>query len=436
VEFLVIFLLIAINGFFALSEIAFVSSRREIIEAENERGSRSARLVLRMMNEPDRFLSSIQVGITIIGVISGAYGGVAIADNLSRLVMTLGIPASIAYKLSLFLVVSIITYFSIVLGELVPKTIGLKSPEKVILAVMPAVNIFSMVTHPVVSFLSFSTRIVLRLFHVKQSKIDNSDDPLKEILGIARAAAIKNKISNEQEGIIANTARLRSTKVNQIMVKRIDMKFLTTTMSLADALVASHVHHHTRFPLIEPVSGSIPGYINFKDIVNTLRLNPANPSLLGICRPVASFKETDTVNLVLRKLITTHQHIALVRDATDKVTGMITMEDILETIVGSIQDEYDVLPAHCYEISPGRFVTGGGATLKKLRTQLGEALPDDDRTIDLWIRERLGANLKVESSYCSGGLTFIIRKVSRSHVYELIIETRPCPQGEPAPLPA
>ena len=425
-EFLVIFMLIAINGFFALSEIAFVSSRRDIIEAEMERGSRSAALVLRMMNEPDRFLSSIQVGITIVGVVSGVYGGVAVADNLSRLVMTLGVPAAFAFKLSLFLVVGIITYFSIVLGELVPKSIGLKSPEKVILAVMPTVNVFSVITHPVISFLSFSTRIVLRVLNVKQSKIDASDDPLKEILGIARAAAIKNKISNEQEGIIANTARLRSTKLNQIMVKRGDMKFLTTGTSLADALVASHVHHHTRFPLLDPTSDSIPGYINFKDIVNTLRLNPANPSLLGICRPLTSFKEMDSVNLVLRKLITTHQHIALVRDAKDKVTGMITMEDILETIVGSIQDEYDVLPAHCYEISPGRYVAGGGATLRKLRPLLGEAIPDDDRTIDLWIRERLGANLKVESSLCLGGLTFIVRKVSRSHVYELIIEVKPC----------
>jgi putative hemolysin len=350
--------------------------------------------------------------------------------------MTLGISAPIAYKLSLFLVVGIITYFSIVLGELVPKSIGLKSPEKVILAVMPTVRIFSIITHPVISFLSFSTRVVLRILNIKQSKIDESDDPLKEILGIARAAAIKNKISNEQEGIIANTARLRSTKLNQIMVKRGDMKFLTTGMSLTDALVASHVHHHTRFPLLDSASNAIPGYINFKDIVNTLRLNPVNPSLLGICRPVTSFKETDTVNLVLRKLITTHQHIALVRDNSDRVSGMITMEDILETIVGSIQDEYDVLPAHCYEISPGRYVAGGGATLRKLRSLLGDLIPDDERTIDLWIRERIGANLKVESSYCQNGLTFIIRKVSRSHVYELIIEVKPCDLVTPQPVAA
>jgi len=421
-EILVILVLIAINAFFALSEIAFVSSRREIIEAEKDRGSRNTSMVLRMMNAPDRFLSSIQVGITLVGIISGVYGGVAIAGDVSKLVMAIGVSQVIAFDISLFIVVGIITYLSIVLGELVPKSIGLKSPEKVILSVIPIINAFSIIAHPAISFLSWSTRIILGIFRIKPSRIDSSDDPLREILGIAKAAAIKNKISNEQESIIVNAARLRSTKLYQIMVKRADMKFLTTAMSLNDSLIASHIHHHTRFPLVDSSTNEICGYINFKDIVNTLRLNPSNPSLRGISRPISSFKETDTVNQVLRKLITTHQHIAIVRNIDNQVTGMIAMEDILETIVGSIQDEYDIIPAHFYEISPARFIAGGGITLKKLHSTLGNAIPDDERPLDLWIREHLGGNIKVESLMVYNGLSFIVRKISRSHIYEVIIE--------------
>ena len=423
-EILVIFVLIAVNAFFALSEIAFVSSRREVIDAEKERGSRKAILVLRMMDSPDRFLSSIQVGITLVGIVSGVYGGVAIADDVSKLISKTGLSLEITFDISLFLVVGMITYLSIVLGELVPKTIGLKSPEKVILSVIPIVNTFSIITHPVISFLSWSTKIILRILGMKPTGIDSSDDPLREILGIAKAAAIKNMISREQEGIIANTARLRLTMLNQIMVRRADMKCLTTAMSLEESLIASHVHHHTRYPLIEIITNEICGYINFKDIVNSLRLNPSNPTLQGISRPIVSFKETDTVNWVLRKLISSHQHIALVRNAENRVSGMISMEDILETIVGSIQDEYDILPTHFYEISPHRFVAGGGISLFKLHAILGNDIPESERSLDLWIRENLGGNLKVESLLHHNGLLFIVRKVSRSHIYEVIIETQ------------
>jgi putative hemolysin len=422
VEMLIIVLLIGVNGFFALSEIAFVSSRREFIEAERDRGVRNAQTVLLMMDKPDRFLSSIQVGITLVGIISGVYGGIAIADDLSNLIMRTGLPQEIVTDVSLVLVVGIITYLSIVLGELVPKTIGLKTPERIILAVIPAIRIFSLIAHPVVSFLSWSTKIILRAFGTKPSGIDSFDDPLREILGIAKAAAIKNKISREQEGIIANTARLRATKLFQIMVKRTDMKYLSIGMSLPDALVASHIHHHTRFPLIDETSAEIIGYVNFKDIVNTLRLNPDNPSLRGICRPIISFKETDTINAVLRRLITTHQHIALVRDAQNTPVGMVTLEDILETIVGEIQDEYDSIPDHLYAISPGRYISGGGVTMKKLRRALGTSLPDDERTVDLWMRERLGVNITSDMTITLRDFLFIIRKVSRSHVYEVIIE--------------
>jgi putative hemolysin len=423
-EIFIILLLIGINGFFALSEIAFVSSRRGIIESERDRGARNADTVLRMMDEPDRFLSSIQVGITLIGVVSGVYGGVAIADELSKIIARVGLSQEITKDISLVLIVGVITYLSIVLGELVPKTIGIKSPEKVILAVIPVVKVFSLLTYPVVSFLSWSTKVILRTIGIKPSGIDSSDDPLREILGIAKAAAIKNKISREQEGIIANTARLKSTKLYQIMIKCIDMKFISTAMTLQDALVASHVHHHTRFPLTEEPSGGIIGYINFKDIVNTLRINPSNPSLKGICRPIVSFNENDTINFVLRRLITSHQHIALVRNHETKVVGMVTMEDILETIVGDIQDEYDFIPDHFYEISPGRFISGGGVTLKKMRLTLGISIPDDGRTVDLWIREHLGANIKAEMTMIHDTFSFLIRKVSRSHVYEVIIEKK------------
>jgi putative hemolysin len=425
-EILIVLALIAINAFFALSEIAFVSSRREFIDSEKEKGVKNAEQVLKMMDTPDRFLSSIQVGITMVGVISGVYGGVAIAGHISGFFVLLGLQESLANQTSLVLVVGMITYLSIVLGELVPKTMALRDPERVILTVIPVITAFSRITYPVVSFLSWSTKMFLKCIGMKTSGISSSDDPLEDILGIAKAAAIRNQISREQEGIIIRTAQLKTTKLSQVMVKKNEMRCLTISTSLTDALIFAHIHQHTRFPLIDDSNGKMLGYVNFKDIVNTLRINPANPSLKGICRPIIYFNENQSINFAMRRLITSHQHIAIVQDNENAVVGMITLENILETIVGEIKDEYDIIPDHLFEIFPGRYMAGGGVVLKELFnavTTAGEGT-NDVRTIDQLIREHLGIELKAEMSMEYNGLKFTIRKVSRSHVYEVIIEKK------------
>jgi putative hemolysin len=423
-EIIIVLVLIAINGFFALSEIAFVSSRREIIEGERESGSENAAMVIRMMDTPDRFLSSIQVGITMVGVISGVYGGVAIAAHITGLFIWLGMGVRLAHDVSLVFVVGIITYLSIVLGELVPKTLALRDPEKVILAVIPVITVFSGITFPVVSFLSWSTKAFLKCIGQQTSRLNSSEDPLQEILGIAKAAALRNKISREQEGIIIRAARLKTTKLSQIMVKRSEMRCLTVSTPLPDALIFAHIHQHTRFPLIDESNNNILGYVNFKDIVNTLRINPVNPSLKGIYRPIIYFYDNQSINFALRRLITSHQHIAIIQDNDNNVVGMLTLENILETIVGDIKDEYDIIPDHLFEIFPGRYMAGGGVVLKDLYEAIMTDVIEDTRTIDQLLREHLGMELKAEMQLEHIGLKFTIRKVSRSHVYEVIIEKK------------
>jgi putative hemolysin len=423
-EILIVLALIAVNAFFALSEIAFVSSRREFFESEKEKKSKNAEQVILMMDSPDRFLSSIQVGITMVGVISGVFGGVAIADHISGLFTRLGLSERLAHDISLVSVVGIITYLSIVLGELVPKTMALRNPEKVILAVIPVITIFSKITSPVVSFLSWSTKMFLKIIGQTTSGMNSSEDPLQEILGIAKAAAIRNQISREQEGIIIRAAHLKTTKLSQIMVRRTEMRCLTTTTTLPDALIFAHIHQHTRFPLTDGPEEKILGYVNFKDIVNTLRINPANPSLKGICRPIIYFYENQSINFALRRLITSHQHIAMVQNNDNNVVGMITLENILETIVGDIKDEYDIIPDHLFEIFPGRYMAGGGVVLKDLYAATTLDVVEDSRTIDQLLREHLGMELKAEMQLEHQGIKFYIRKVSRSHVYEVILEKK------------
>lgn len=422
-ELFIILILIGINAIFALAEIAFVSARRELIESFENQGNKNAKLVLNMMNAPDRFLSVIQVGITLIGIISGTFSGITLADRLAEYLKTLSFFIPYANTISVFTVVTIVTYLSIIFGELVPKSIALKNPEKFILVLIPFISMFSIIMNPVVSFLSMSTKFILKLIGIKPGSIDKDSDPLKEILGIAKMAAIKNKIDYEQEKIIKNAISSRNLSVKDIMVHKSDMRILTTDMSPSDALVASHVHHHTRYPLIDNSNNDqIIGYVNFKDIVNTVRLNPLSPSLKGISRPIEYVSENDKVTKVLRHLIRVHQHIAIVRSKNGSVCGLITLENILETFVGDIKDEYDILPEYLYEINESRLLAGGGILLSSLRERIGPAIPDLRKTLCQWIFELSPKPLKVECTIKYNGIDFKIRKMSRSRINEIIVD--------------
>jgi len=422
-EIIIIIFLIAINGVFALAEIAFVSARRELIESHVNQGSKSAQIVLSMMETPDRFLSVIQVGITLIGIISGTFSGIALSEDLAVVIKRFPLLSHHADSIALIIVVTFVTYFSIVFGELLPKTIGLKNPEKFILALIRPIGFFAKLMGPIVSFLSMSTMFLLKILGMKPGRLDEGSDPIKEILGIAKMAAIKNKIDPLQEKIIKNAISTRKLTVKDIMVQKNEMRTLTTDMSPADALVAAHVHHHTRYPLIDNENYfQVIGYINFKDLVNTLRLNPLSPTLKGIKRPIAYVNEKEKVTDALRNLIRTHQHIAMVRDEHNQVVGLITLENILETIVGDITDEYDIVPEYLYEITETRLLAGGGVSLITLHNRIGPEIPELNKTLCQWLLEMTNKPLKIESVLTWQEIQFEIRKMSRSRISEIIID--------------
>ncbi len=424
-EIIVIFILILINGIFALSEIAFVSSKREILEGLQASGSRNAAKVLKMMNEPDTFLSSIQVGITLIGIISGAFGGVILADDLCIIMKKAHIFEAYAYQISMVFIVASVTYISIIFGELVPKSLGLRNPEKTILMLYPVINIFSRLAYPAVALLSFSTRLILKIAGLGLTGIDQIADPVKTILGIAKSAAIKNKIHKQQANIITNAINIKDVTVAELMVKKDEIKYLSADMSLNQALVEAHIHHHTRYPIVEGNDiNRIIGYVNFKDIMNAVRLSPEKPTVRNISRNVLFVSDSEKVPDVLQKLIKSCQHIAIVRSASGgtTTTGLISLENLLETIVGDIRDEFDILPEFIYNLTEERWLAGGGVQLDKISKTVGVSLPEPDKSLCQWLMEISDANIRVENRIEYGELIFHIRKMSRSKVYEVIIE--------------
>jgi len=193
-------------------------------------------------------------------------------------------------------------------------------------------------------------------------------------------------------------------------------------MSLAEALIEAHIHHHTRFPLSKGEDrNEIIGYVNFKDIVSALQLNPKDPSLKGICRPVLSVEQNESVSSLLNRLIKTYQHIAIVKDLKGKVCGVVTLEDVIESIVGEISDEYDLLPDYFYQIAENRYVVGGGIAMSRLTSEFCRVLSEESMNLDEWVRARLGRAPRSEDIIEYEDIVFNVRKVRRSSLYEAIV---------------
>lgn len=302
--------------------------------------------------------------------------------------------------------------------ELLPKTLGVKFNKR--LAVISAIplKILIKIFYP----LMVVTSALNRPFDSKKSAAKKMD-ALSEISILTRYAASNKVISSEQEQIVSRSIQLSHLKAKNIMLHKNDIKFLSTDMSLAEALIEAHLHHHTRFPLTEGKDvDKVIGYVNFKDIISALQVNPQNPTLRGICRPIIELYTNEKLTEVLKKLTQSYQHIALIKNRHNKTEGLITMEDVIETIIGNINDEYDVLPDYCYPIAENRYLSGGGVRLNTIKNYFDGLTEKEDLTLNEYLLKEMKQKPTRDSVYQKGNVKFIIRKILRNRIFEAIIE--------------
>ncbi len=311
----------------------------------------------------------------------------------------------------------ILSYIVIQWGIVLPRTLGIrfKIPMAVIIAI--PLYVLTLICKPLVMIVG----LVNRPFEAKRTA--NNLSPLLEIATLAQSAALDHQISREQAHLIERSIQLSRMKARDIMVDIGEINFLSDTMSLNDALVASHMHHHTRFPLTRAGnSDDIMGYVNFKDIVSALRVNPANPTLHGICRPIETVCETIALSELLKKFTRSYQHIAMVKNESGKIIGMVTLEDLIEALVGELEDEYDKPPELLVQLSENRFRAGGSITFDKLKRHVHKDLPDWDLSVDEWILGQCAGNVPENFSVSYQNVSFKVKRISRGHVYDLIID--------------
>lgn len=302
--------------------------------------------------------------------------------------------------------------------EILPKTLGVRYNHTIATVVAVPLQFMVKLFTPVV----YCIQLINRPFESKKGHF-SKENPLEDINVLARFASLNKMISPDQEAVLSHTLELAKRKTHEIMVEKHDIKFLSTDMNLMQALIEAHIHHHTRLPLINGKNDDdVLGYVNFKDIVSALQTNPKDPTLKGICRPILEVRADDTLAMLLNKLTKSYQHIAVVKDTMSQTVGIVTLEDIIEAIVGDIHDEYDVLPTYFYQIADNRYIAGGGVLCEDIQTVFNTTLPDIKPVLSDWMLEKFAKIPKAEERLQTGELIFIVRKVSRSRIFEIVIE--------------
>ncbi len=252
-------------------------------------------------------------------------------------------------------------------------------------------------------------------------KAKTSEGAAHEISLLARFAVLTDQITREQESIIARSVDMSALRVCDIMVERENMNVLSTQMTLQEGLLAAHIHRHTRYPLTQAGDlDRIVGYVNFKDIVGALRLSLANPTLAGVSRPIAFVHSQARIPELLKKLTHGYQHMAVVQDDGGRTMGLVTLENVVEVIVGQLEDEYDTPPDYIIQLSEHRFRIGGSVMLSQLRRQFGDPIPDAQRTIGDW----LVVNGRPVKDREAGPFAFHVRKITRGKIHDVILERR------------
>ncbi len=370
-EILVIFTFTLLNGFFALSEIALVSLRRSRIEQRAAEGSSRARTVLKLLEDPENFLSSVQVGITLIGIVAGAYGGAALSDDLRPVIAGIEPLAPYAEQISIVVIIGLITYFTIVIGELIPKTIAMNNPESIALTVAPIIRVFTMITYPLVKLLSGSTNLFLRLLRIKDKDGGASltEEELRHLIKVAGREGILEK---EEERIHDNVFHLFDQRNRSLMTYRTEVELIDLNWPKEQIHQTILKSAHTKFPVCKGGIDNVAGVLSVKDYFETCGNDDIN--FTDLLEKPLFVSEMMLAVKTLKLFQQKRQYLAFVVNEFGAVEGIITLHDIMEAIVGDLPDVDEVNEPDVIEREDGSYLINGSILVHELNRTLGQQL--------------------------------------------------------------
>jgi putative hemolysin len=392
-QLLIIVILTLLEGVFVAAEIALVSMRRTRIEALVEEGNRSARRVQRLVAQPGRFLAVTQVGLTFLGFLASAYAAVSLTDNLRRFLEGFVVTQSYAQTIALVIVTLLLSLFTIVFGELVPKSLALAHTERYALTLSAFVDFLLRPLSPLVSLLTFITTTVSRALGAGQ--MDESQMSTQELRFIVERGAEQGTLEAEEEQMINAVIELGDRRVHEVMIPRIAIVAVPSTATLEEAIDKVVEEGHSRIPVFEESIDEVVGILYAKDLLPFLKgPNQGRPNLRSLLRTPVFVPESMSIDDLLHEFQRRKVHLAIVLDEYGGTAGLVTIEDLLEEIVGEIQDEYDVEEPMIVKISDDEARVDGRAAVDDLAelfdTQFGLEDEDEYDTVGGLIYHRVG----------------------------------------------
>jgi putative hemolysin len=422
-EIIIVFLLILVNGVLAMSELAVVSARRARLQAMAERGVRGARRAIRLAERPGRFLSSVQIGITLVGILAGAFSGASLGGRLSSVLVGLGLAPDWANPLGLGLVVAIITYFSLIIGELVPKQIALNNAERIACLVAPAMTLLAKVASPFVSLLDASGRFVLMLFGRKSgAETKVTEEEIRMLVAEAESAGVLDK---DERQMISGVMHLGNRPVRAVMTPRPEVDMIDLSLPLPEIRKKILNSVHSRLPAHRGNPDELVGVIQAKDMLDAYLVG-RKPDPRRYLKPAVVVPDTLDALETVNRLKETDVHMGFVHDELGHFEGIVTSADILETIVGTFRTEEGAPEPHATQRDDGSWLLSGSMPADELAALLHIDLPAKRlyQTVAGLVLEKLGRLPQAGESFTHAGWRFEVLDLDGRRV-DKVLASRP-----------
>ena len=391
-QLIILAILIFLNAFFAASEIAFISLNDTKIEKQAKEGNKKAKQIEKMLSSPSKFLATIQIGITLAGFLSSAFASDTFAEKLAPTLYNLMpfIGLGVWKSISIVIITIILSFFTLVLGELVPKRLAMKNYEKIAFGTIGIIRIISLIASPFVKLLTFTTNSISKLFGVGES--DEEIVTEEEIKMMVDEGEEKGTIQEEEKELINNVFEFNDITVSEIMRHRKDIFALDINISNEELLqnLSKEEYRHSRIPIYDETIDEIKGILYVKDILKNI--NKKSFKVKNLIKDAYFVSQNRLINEVFKELQRNNVQIAIVIDEYGGTAGLVTMEDILEELVGDIYDEYDDDEEKEIEkIDSNTYIISGSATIYDVNKLLEADIPEGDYdTISGFLQEKLG----------------------------------------------
>ena len=363
-QFIIIIVLTGINAFFSSAEMAIVSINRNKLKILVEEGNKKAIMLENLMKEPSKFLSTIQVGITLASFFASASAATGLSQYLSIYLGKLKIPYS--SHISMILITFLLSYITLVFGELIPKRIALRSSEKTALASVGIIVMVSKIFSPFVKFLTFSTNVILTVLKMKEDNIEEkvSKEELRSLVEVGREHGIINEVEKE---MIENIIEFDEKVAREIMIPRTKVFLIDKNISVDELFEKKEVEVYSRIPVYEDEADNIVGILFMKDLmIEAYRKGFQNVKLTEIMQEAYFVPETKNVNELFNEMQAEKKHIAILIDEYGGFSGIVTLEDLIEEVMGNIADEFDADDSSIKKLAANKYFINGELSLNDL----------------------------------------------------------------------